>query len=365
MKRFLEPISLHGGVVAADEERHTLSLSGSPQEVAALKDAIAAFDTDTMRGMTFMFVPVTSSDPDTMAEELRNVFGSSKDGPMGGMLRFIANRRLSGILVISSQPQYLERARAWIHRLDTRAQDNEKQFFSYRVKNRPAKELLKIVNAMFGGSEGRGSSVSPRNGVAAIAPDSGAEPGGAGEKHGFRRIGGQTGLGRELGNANGAMAVGGSPTGAAPGSAPPGPNGGPLSSGGAFGGSASASNGQAALGDDSRFKLAVDDAKNALVIMASPSDYKRLMRVIQALDVAAQPSFHRGHDRRGDPQRPSQFRRAMVLPASHKLSRLVQRRQHAQPRQRQSGKQSARRRRRQRLSPASPMRCARAVRWRR
>ncbi len=81
------------------------------------------------------------------------------------------------------------------------------------------------------------------------------------------------------------MAIGGSPTGPAPGSAPTGPNGAPLSSGGAFGGSASASNGPTALGEDSRFKLAVDDAKNTLVIMASPSDYKRLIRVIHALDV--------------------------------------------------------------------------------
>ena len=285
MKRLLEPITLHGGVVAADEERHTLSLSGSPQEVAALKEAIAAFDTDTMRGMTFMFVPVTSSDPDTMAEELRSAFGSSKDGPMGGMLRFIANRRLSGILVISSQPQYLERARAWIRRLDTRAQDTEKQFFSYRVKNRPAKELLKVVNAMFGGSEGRGSSVSPRNGVAAMASDSGAEPGGTEKSTVFGGSAGSLGSGASLGNANGAMAIGGSPTGPAPGPAPAGPNGGPLSSGGAFAGSASASNGTAALGEDSRFKLAVDDAKNTLVIMASPDDYKRLIRVIHALDV--------------------------------------------------------------------------------
>jgi len=109
-----------------------------------------------------------------------------------------------------------------------------------------AKELLKVVNAMFGGSEGRGSSVSPRNGVATM--DSGAEPGGQEKSTVFGGSAGSLGSGASLGNANGAMAIGGSPTGPAPGPAPAGPNGGSLSSGGAFGGSASASNGPTANG---------------------------------------------------------------------------------------------------------------------
>ncbi|MCX7899586.1 MAG: type II secretion system protein GspD, partial [Methylocystis sp.] len=40
-----------------------------------------------------------------------------------------------------------------------------------------------------------------------------------------------------------------------------------------------------ALGDDARFRVAVDEAKNAIVIMSSPDDYRRLERIIQALDV--------------------------------------------------------------------------------
>jgi general secretion pathway protein D len=79
---------------------------------------------------------------------------------------------------------------------------------------------------------------------------------------------------------------------------PGGPSG-YFGSGGAQGGGAGGTNDQSqskgpqavALGDDNRFKLGVDDAKNALVVMATPEDYKRLRHVIEALDVAPNQVF--------------------------------------------------------------------------
>jgi general secretion pathway protein D len=91
--------------------------------------------------------------------------------------------------VISPQAKYLDRARAWIHRLDTRAQGNEKQFFSYRVQNRPAKELLQIIASMFGSSgSGRGNNVAPRFGQASLSSDgSGSSSTSGGERPADRR----------------------------------------------------------------------------------------------------------------------------------------------------------------------------------
>ncbi len=292
MKNLLDPISPHGGVVSADNARHTLTLSGSPQDIAILKEAIAAFDIDTMRGMSFALVPVTSSDPDAMAADLRSVFGAEKEGPMSGMIRFIGNKRLSAILAISPQPRYLERARAWIRRLDARAQGNEKQFYSYRVQNRPAKELQKVLTSMFGGAAGgAGSNVAPRFGQASMSSDassSAASPIGT--------LNSAAGPSSSVGIGAGVLGSGGlgAPTGGAPAGlgGASGGNGG-LSSSGAFGVGAQAAKSAEtnALGDESRFKISVDDAKNALVIMATPDDYKRLLRVVQALDVQPDQVF--------------------------------------------------------------------------
>ena len=171
MKRVLEPIVPHAAVLRADQARNALTLSGTAQDIATLQDAIAMFDVNTMRGMSFALVPVKSSDADALAEDLRNVFGSEREGPMNGMIQFIGNKRLSAILVISSQGQYLSNAEAWIHRLDARAQGTEKQFYSYHVQNRPAKEMVAVLSSMFGAdaTNGKGNNVGPRYSKATVS----------------------------------------------------------------------------------------------------------------------------------------------------------------------------------------------------
>jgi general secretion pathway protein D len=272
MKRVLDPIAAKGGVVRADDARHAITLTGSPQEIAALRDAIALFDIDTMRGMSFALVPVKSSDPNALSDDLRAVFGSEKEGPMNGMIQFVGNKRLSAILVISSQRSYLERARAWIQRLDARAQGSEKQLYTYRVQNRPAKELLQVLVAMFGSDAGgkAGSSVSPRQSQTTVASANSGFVGHNGMPP-SNPIGGISTSGAMSASGLGDAANAEAKAGAAE--------------------NASSGPQAVALGEDSRFRLAADEAKNALVVMATPDDYRRIQHVIETLDVLPNQVF--------------------------------------------------------------------------
>lgn len=303
MKRVLEPIAEHGSIVRADDARNTLTLSGTAQDIATLQDAISMFDIDTMRGMSFALAPVRSGDADSLADDLKNIFGSEKEGPMGGMIRFIGNKKLSSILVISSQPQYLARARAWIEKLDARAEDSEKRFFTYRVQNRPAKELMIVLASIFGSKGQAESGVAPRFGQSAMSSGAGmgggqaptsplgalsaAGPtGGAGSS----ALGGGGGLGGG-GIGGGGFGMGGGPT--------PTAGGGSLGSGGISGlsvpGGPESGRGAgptpAISLDNDRYKLGVDDAKNALVIMSTSEDYRRIRAVIETLDVLPNQVF--------------------------------------------------------------------------
>jgi general secretion pathway protein D len=107
IRRVLETIAPRGGIVRTDDARNLITLSGSRQEIAAMLDAIALFDIDTMKGMSFAIVPVKTSQPDAIAGELRTVFASDREGPMAGMVQFLPNRRLGAILVISPQSHAL------------------------------------------------------------------------------------------------------------------------------------------------------------------------------------------------------------------------------------------------------------------
>ena len=112
-------------------------------------DSISIFDVDVMRGMSFAVVPVKSSQPEKMVDELKAIFASDKEGPMKGRVRFIANTRLGAILVVTSQPKYLPRAQSWIRRLDAKANGTEPQLHVYQVQNRPATELAVVLQSMF------------------------------------------------------------------------------------------------------------------------------------------------------------------------------------------------------------------------
>ncbi len=313
MRRLLEPMTIQGGIVSADDARHTITLRGSPQDLATLQDIIAMFDIDTMRGMSFALVPVKSGDPDLIVEDVRKVFGTEeKDGPMRGMVRFVSNKRLASVLVISAQPAYLERARSWIQRLDARAQGTEKQFFTYRVQNRPAKEMLQVLSSMFGSDGKSGSNTAPRfgqssasssgddNGLGSSASGAPSSPLGALSSSGpTGASGGQAGGGLGGGGIGGG-GIGGGPTSGGAAGGLGGQVGGPAGSAGMFGGaggsgssdqSQSKGPGTVSLGEEGRYKVGVDEAKNSLVIMATPDDFKRILHVVEALDVQPNQVF--------------------------------------------------------------------------
>jgi general secretion pathway protein D len=298
LKRVMEPISQRGGSVRADDARRTLTLNGTAAEIAALEEAVALFDVDALRGMSFAMVPVRSADPDVLVEDLRKVFGSEREGPMNGMIQFIGHKHLSAILAISPQPSYLARARAWIERLDARAQGSEKQFFSYRVQNRPAKELVQVVAAMFGRDAGvvKGNEVSSRFGASSATSSafssSRGSGSGAGTSSGSGGLSSSGGLGALSTSGQNSGGSGGLGSGGFGGAGAFGSHSSTdaNSQNGSPSGSSQAETGNS-LGEDTRFKLAVDEAKNAIVVMATPEDYKRLMRVLETLDVLPNQVF--------------------------------------------------------------------------
>jgi general secretion pathway protein D len=276
IRRVLEPIAARGGIVRTDDTRHIITLSGNRQEIASMMEAIDLFDVDTMKGMSFALVPVKTSQPDVIAADLKTVFGGDHEGPMAGMVQFLPNKRLSSILVISPQPQYLRRAESWIRRLDAQAQGSEKQLFTYAVQNRRAQELVDVLQSMFSGDSSGASTkrnVAPNyqeSSVQSASPQSSnglSSPSSNGlgsTSSGFTSsIGSSSSSGTSFGGGGRRSSASTSPV----------PSGANIQLG--------ADNGAEA----SRLKIVADEAKNAILIEATKTDYLRVMRIITNLDV--------------------------------------------------------------------------------
>ena len=155
----LQPFAPPGGSLQVDPERNLLILGGTRDELSTLTDLVAMFDIDWLAGMSFGLYPLDFARPAQLVSELEQIF-TPKAAPVGSMVRFLPIKRLNAVLVISSQPAYLDRAEAWIQRLDQAGEGDAPQIFVYTVQNGRAADLAKVLSKIFNVES---SAVGPRD----------------------------------------------------------------------------------------------------------------------------------------------------------------------------------------------------------
>jgi len=165
MRTILAPISREGSILRVDNARNYIMLAGTNSDLGAMREAIDVFDVDWMKGMSVALHPLKTSRPDAVAKELETIF-RAQEGPGTNLIRFVPNERLNSVLVITSRPQYLARAQAWIKQLDRLASTSEKQLFVYPIQNRSAQEMAKVLQSVLSGK-----SADPLEGAPSVSPD--------------------------------------------------------------------------------------------------------------------------------------------------------------------------------------------------
>ncbi|MBV9994445.1 MAG: type II secretion system secretin GspD [Caulobacteraceae bacterium] len=158
MRKLLDPL-VPNAISVADPATNTLIVSGDGTQRKALRDLVAEFDVDWLRGMSFaLFVP-QRTDARLIAPELEKLL-NSPGAPTAGLVRLIAMNQLNGILAISAQPQYLEDVKRFVEILDREGEGAEKAVFVYKVQNGRAADLAKVLNSAFGTGSGGGGGAT-------------------------------------------------------------------------------------------------------------------------------------------------------------------------------------------------------------
>jgi general secretion pathway protein D len=239
----INPLVPPGMIAKVDGRRNAIILSGSSGEIDAIRETIATFDVDWMRGMSFGLVPVKSSDPASLVNDLEHIY-DTKNGPLRGVVKFVPNRRLKSVLIITSRSKYLGEARTWINKLDKLAATNEQQLHVYKVQNRTAAELAKVLGSVLSSENRAGDKV---------ASEASNEP--------LTQSEGQ--------NVDAAQTVSGPET----------PASGLGSDAAGIVETEASDSGVAAS-----VRVVADDANNSLLIFATANEYQRILRVLQEVD---------------------------------------------------------------------------------
>lgn len=246
LQKILEPLKPVKGVMRVDETRNLLMVAGTQEELNNIRDTVRVFDVDQLRGMSIGLFRLQSVDAQVMLKELEAIFGDAASGPLAGMVRFLPIERLNALMVITPQAKYLEDARTWIQRLDLADSGQGSSMYIYHVQNGKAEHMAEILTQLFEGqrsTQEEGQDDSPRTPPASLstpAPST-AEPEGNDNDNAKAKparasllnIQGGDGANLEVGNVS----------------------------------------------------IIADDENNALLVMATPSDYEKVLQAIQKLDV--------------------------------------------------------------------------------
>jgi general secretion pathway protein D len=164
MERILAPFAPDNSI-RVDEVRNLIILAGNSREQKHLIDSIELFDTDFLAGYSVGLFPVRSADVKTLIADLEKIFGPAGANPLSGVVRVVPMERLNALLVVTTQPKYLEYAANLIEKMDQLGGSSSggSRFYVYQVKNGKAENLAQLIGDLF-------SARRPTTTAPALAP---------------------------------------------------------------------------------------------------------------------------------------------------------------------------------------------------
>jgi general secretion pathway protein D len=149
--------------IRVDELRNLLFLSGTEKEVATLLEIAEMFDVDLLQGMSFLLHTLESTDVKTVVSDWERAFPAATN-PFAGLVRVVPIERMNAILLISPRRDMIQTAKSWLEKLDS-GQDagGGARLYVYQLQYSQAEKLQQILQQAIGA---RGSTVSSQPSVA-------------------------------------------------------------------------------------------------------------------------------------------------------------------------------------------------------
>src|SRR5215471_9874195 len=210
LAKVLEPYVAEGGKIAADAAANAVIVSGDSGVRQTLGGLVRAFDIDILAGQSYALFPVGDSDPAKRASEFERVLQAQAEGALVGIVRVIPMDRVNAVLVVSSQPRYIEAATRFFKLVNQVEDATARSWHVYYVQNGQSTDLENLLQRAF-----TPRNVSPTGGPpGATAPGAeqlsigGGRPPGGGTT-GFGGQGSTAGLGGAGGGAGVTTGLGG------------------------------------------------------------------------------------------------------------------------------------------------------------
>ena len=307
MAKILAPVAPREAIVYVDSMRNLLVLQGSKAQLGGWLELVEAFDVDFLAGMSLGVFVLENASVSVVRDALQALIGGDASAgnpygnttssnaaggaqgaalpaaaanmlgmaaansgasagaaqatnPLHGLVRVIPIERLNALVVVTPRSHILSQVETWIRRLDRPMDALEATLFVYPVQNGSATHLAEMLNGLFGSST-NGAKPGVAAGSAPSQFASGAAKGSAATQ-----------------NTSGSKttASGGATTSSAAGLPVLTPN------------QASANSEPATTVNhlDGNVRVVADEKRNALLIRAPRTEYRRIEQALRELDKA-------------------------------------------------------------------------------
>ena len=279
-----------------DTGRNTIIVKGSGPRRQEAVSAILAFDADWMRGQSVSLFELRRARPEAVVADLTQLFDTGENGASSGLIQFKPIARLRAVMAMSKNPSLIRRAETFVRKLDGTVEAAEETVFIYKARYRDAKELARVVNALFGtgnanlnagttaqgaglgglnaGAQGQGRNFAGgTQGGGLNGGGSGTGYGGLGQGNSGNQGGGQQNTGADLLRARFASAYGDNA-----------PNG--MADGGvtALGGSGDSLDLTRRGNGARRVSISADPSNNSVITYADGETYRKINAALRQLD---------------------------------------------------------------------------------
>jgi len=290
LEKTLKPYVGEGVRLVADPGRNALVVSGEPPARAAVISLIKTFDTDMLAGQSYALFPVTSGDPGKVAAELQKVFQTEGEGALAGVVRVVPMERVNAVLLVSSQPRYLDDAKRLFRVVETSRLATARSWHVYYVQNGQSGDVANVLQRAFTPNNVTAQPEQPGS----LAP--GQQSGGIGSSSGF----GGSGLGSQggglgsslggggLGSSGGSSmlsGLGGSSGSSGGSSLLPRPSSGTGDTGSAETESLSPSSSEGNNAEANAIRIIPNKTNNAILIYATPSEESTIESMLHKIDI--------------------------------------------------------------------------------
>ncbi|MDR2172723.1 MAG: type II secretion system secretin GspD [Burkholderiales bacterium] len=162
MLKILEPFAKEAQAVRTDDMRNLMILSGTELELRHLLDTIEMFDIDWMSGMSVGLFKLKNVEVKGLTQDLQSAMGG--EGGMGlmlGAMKFIPIERMNMLLVVTPQPDQLDEVKKWIERFDEDGNMETPRLYVYNLRYARADKLAPLLQQAFTGKNTGPTRIQP------------------------------------------------------------------------------------------------------------------------------------------------------------------------------------------------------------